>query len=405
MNKCSPLFRCFGFLSMEKLTRTPLTLIVITLAVFALSACGSKKDDIEESGKPLSLEKVELKKAKFKKLWSRSVGNGQGKRYNQLSLDFDGSDVFAASVNGRVTRYNKSGKKVWSTKIKETLSAGVGVGSGLALVATRDGVLIALASDTGLEKWRKDMRGEVLASPQAWKGRVVVQTYDGRLIGLNRDSGEELWSYVADLPLLTLRGTATPKIVDGIVYTGFANGKVVALDSQTGVLIWDKAVALAKGQAEIDRVVDVDATPLVTGNFVYAASFNGNLFAFDRRRGNARWRFETSTYRELAEGFGKVYLVDEKSRMYGLDADDGAQRWEQSALLNRQLGSPVNFNGFLVVADYKGFLHAISQVNGSIVGRTRVDRAGVRVPMRSVGSQLYVYSDDGKLAAYQLENL
>lgn len=395
----------FGLLLMKKLTVTPVIILAILVAVFSLSACGSKKDDIEESGKPLPLENIEARKASFKKLWSRSVGNGQGKRYNQLTLGFESGDVFAASVSGRVVRLTKQGKRVWSTKIQDELSAGVGVGSGMALIATRDGIVIALDSESGDELWRKDMRGEVLAAPQAENNRVVVQTYDGRLVGLHRDSGEELWSYITDLPLLTLRGTATPRIIDSIVYTGFANGKVIALDITSGVLVWDKAVALAKGQAEIDRVVDVDASPLVVGNSVYAASFNGNLFAFDRRSGSARWRFETSSYRELAEGFGKVYLVDEKSRMYGLDADDGEQRWEQSALLNRQLGSPVNFNGFLVVADYKGFLHAISQVDGSIVGRTRVDSSGVRVPMRSADQQLYVYSDDGKLAAYRLENL
>ncbi len=57
-----------------------------------------------------------------------------------------------------------------------------------------------------------------------------------------------------------------------------------------------------------------------------------------------------------------------------------------------------------MVADSKGYLHALSQVDGSVVGRTKVDGAGVRVPMRVIDDALYVYSDEGKLATYHLNN-
>ena len=378
-------------------------LLSAMVVLLALGACGSKDDDAEEAGKPMPLERFEAK-AKLKSKWSAGNGPGQGKRYDRMTLGFDSDNVYVSNVKGRVASYTLQGKTNWRKKLGP-LSAGVGVGSSLALVANTDGVVIALDTDNGSELWRVDVRGEVLAAPQASGDRVLVQTYDGRLIGLDRDNGEQLWAYTSDTPLLTLRGTATPVIESGIAYTGFANGKLIAIDIENGNTLWDKPVAVAKGQAEIDRIVDVDASPLVSTSAVYSASFNGNLFAFSKRDGRPLWRFETSSYREIAEGFGNVYVVDDKSRVFAISSESGDQKWEQSALLNRDLSAPAVFGGFLILADKKGYLHVLSQVDGSIVGRAKIDGSGVRVPLRPVDDLLYVYSNDGKLAAYKIENI
>lgn len=396
------LFRVASSFVPTKTAKRMAVLLCALMVLLSISACGSKDDD-EELSKPIPLEKFDVK-AKLESQWSANMGPGQGERYDRLTLGFDSAGVYAANIKGEVSRYQLQGGLTWRNKL-EPLSAGVGVGESLVLVATSNGVVVALSSADGVEKWRKDVRGEVLAAPQASRGIVIVQTYDGRLIGMAAESGEQLWVYTSDTPLLTLRGTATPVIENGIVYTGFATGKLVAIDITNGNLIWDRPVAIAKGQAEIDRIVDIDASPLVSSNRVFAASFNGNLFAFLKRDGRPLWRFDTSSYREVAEGFKNIYVVDEKSRLFAVDAESGEQRWEQSALLNRQLSAPVVFAGFLVVADYEGHIHVMSQIDGSIIGRTKIDGSGVRVPMRVVDNMLYVYSNKGQLAAYTLENI
>lgn len=385
-----------------KILRIALLAVFSWLLLVSITGCGSK-DDADESGKPIPLERIDAK-VRLKSVWSSGNGPGQGKRYDRLTLGFDSDNVYTANVKGRVSSRSLAGKLSWRKKL-EPLSAGAGVGAGLVLVATTNGVVIALDATDGSQKWSVDVKGEVLAAPAASGNRVLVQTYDGRLLGMDASSGEQLWVYTSDVPLLTLRGTATPVIESGIAYTGFANGKLLAIDIDKGNTVWDKPVAVAKGQAEIDRIVDVDAAPLVSSSRVYAASFNGNLFAFSKRNGKPLWRFDISSYREVAEGFGNVYVVDEKSRIFAIDDESGDQKWEQSSLLNRELSAPVVFGGFLVVADGKGYLHVMSQVDGSLIGRAKVDGSGVRVPMRVVGDRLYIYSNDGKLAAYKIENI
>ncbi|NNL56730.1 MAG: outer membrane protein assembly factor BamB [Pseudomonadales bacterium] len=379
----------------------PLAALLLSLLVL-LPGCGSTPQEREEAGKPMLLETIE-QRVVFRKQWQRDIGAGQGRHYNRLTLAVTDAGACAASVNGRVACYTHDGEKRWARKLGEALSAGVGAAGERLFVASSDGEIIALAAGDGAELWRYDTRSEVLAAPQGEQGRVVVQTSEGRVLGLDAATGSKVWEFKNDEPLLTLRGTATPVVDQGEVYTGFASGKLVALDLASGELRWGQPVAIASGTAEIERLVDLDAAPRVTDEVVYAGSFNGNLFAFARRNGAPLWRFKTSTYREVAEGFGHVYLVDEDSRIYSINARDGEQRWENSKLLNRELSAPAVFAGYLLVADYDGYLHAISQVDGSLVGRTRVDGSGVRVPMRIADEQLYVYSNNGELAAYRLQ--
>ena len=73
-------------------------------------------------------------------------------------MGFDSDSVYAANVKGQVSRYGLQGDLTWREKL-EPLSAGVGVGESLVLLATTNGVVVALNSDNGTEKWRKDVRG------------------------------------------------------------------------------------------------------------------------------------------------------------------------------------------------------------------------------------------------------
>tara|TARA_B100000767_G_C19754719_1_gene532414 strand:+ start:512 stop:1690 length:1179 start_codon:yes stop_codon:yes gene_type:complete len=373
------------------------------LALCLLVACGGQKDDLDDTNKPRPLVSFN-EKVVIEKIWTAKLGSGQGGLYHRLTLADDEESIYVAEVDGLVARYNLEGNLLWRSKFS-ALAAGVGVGHGVVTVADIDGAVIAINAENGDELWRVDVESEVLAAPQVGSDTVVVQAYDGRVIGLDKESGVQRWVYSIDPPVLTLRGTATPVVEAGVIYTGFSNGKLTAIDIKNGNLLWGKLIAIAKGQAELDRIIDVDASPLIVDNKVYAASYNGYLFAFLKSTGRPLWRFEMSTYRELAEGFQNVYAVNDKGHVFAVDAEDGELKWEQTAFVNRQLSAPIVFAGFLLVADNEGFLHVMSQLDGSIVGRERISRVGVRVPMISIDQTLYVYSDTGKLSALKLNNL
>ena len=92
--------------------------------------------------------------------------------------------VFAAARDGRCARSMRppagpAGRR----RPRLDLSAGPARASGLVVVGTNGGQLIALDAATGKQRWTCQMSGEVLAAPLVAGDRVVVRLVDGRLRG------------------------------------------------------------------------------------------------------------------------------------------------------------------------------------------------------------------------------
>ena len=193
------------------------------------------------------------------------------------------------------------------------VSGGVGGGEGLVLLGTTRGDVIALALSDGRE-CGGHMWVQKWAQCCCRSGRVFAQTIDGELIALDADSGAQLWSYSSQVPLLTLRGTSTPLAARDVVYAGFASGKVVALRASNGEPIWEQRIMLPEGRSELERIVDVDAAPLLVGNAIYGQSYQGRMMRIVARDGRPRWEATVSSFQNLAEGYGQIYAVEEKIR-------------------------------------------------------------------------------------------
>ena len=76
--------------------------------------------------------------------------------------------------------------------------------------------------------------------------------------------------------------------------------------------------------------------------------------------------------------------------------------WTQTVLARRRLTEPAALSGVVAVGDFDGYLHLLGQLDGQLIGRTRVDSDGLRAPMAVDGKLLYVYGNSGKLVAYKV---
>jgi outer membrane protein assembly factor BamB len=77
--------------------------------------------------------------------------------------------------------------------------------------------------------------------------------------------------------------------------------------------------------------------------------------------------------------------------------------WENEQLLRRKLSAPLGFSNYVAVGDLEGYVHLLSQVDGRLVGREKVDGDGIRGRLLNAGSTLYVYGNSGKLAALRVQ--
>jgi outer membrane protein assembly factor BamB len=373
--------------------------LIVLAALAGLSACeGLGKSNLEP---PTPLESFEPS-ARLKRLWSAEAG-GSIDRYSRLAVRLAGDTVYAASGKGVVTAYQaETGKIRWQQELAVPVSGAMGYGSNLALLGTHEGEVIALHYDSGKLAWRTRVSSEVLAPPVATSGIVVVQTVDGSVYGIASEDGKQLWRFQRTVPALSLRGTSGPSIQAGMVVTGFANGTIAGLDIKTGEVRWDAVVARPSGRTELERLVDVDGTPVIAGFRMFAASYQGRLIALDLRNGRILWGRKASTYVPVAADRQNIYVVDAEGAVFALDQATGAERWRQTGLRARFVSAPTLIDQYIAVGDFDGKLHLLMRSNGNFAARTDIDSSAIIARPVSRGDRLFVSDQSGKLVALQV---
>ncbi len=183
--------------------------------------------------------------------WNAEFGAAGGKQFLKLGPLLRNGAVYVGSQEGVLRAYSApDGKLLWELQLGLPFSSAVGFGDGLLFVGTHKGQVVAVSPDSGKLLWTATVSSEILAPPAAHAGTVVVQVADGRIFGLGTDNGETRWSLERGEPALSLRGTSAPLIVAGVALTGFANGKIAAIDLRAGRLLWETAVAEPRGRVE-----------------------------------------------------------------------------------------------------------------------------------------------------------
>ncbi len=371
--------------------------LLLALLPLSFIGCSSSSSKVKpaplvELSAPLSIEKK----------WDASLGDtiqDKGVRL-QPALDED-KHVFMAGVRGRVWAVNaENGETLWDTRLeKTTLSGGVGQGEGLVLVGTNDGAVIALDSKTGQQKWQVTLSTEILSPPQIHLQRVFARTIDGKLTALDSDSGKVLWVFERTAPLLTLRGTSTPVILDNAVIIGLDTGKLAALQPDTGKVLWETAISAARGRSELERIADIDADPIVAGDSVYVSAYNGRTVSVHLYSGRIEWERDIFSSAGIAQDRDAVYVVDPEDNVWALDRFSGATLWKQTKLQQRGISAPAVAGEYVVVGDKEGYVHWLRRSDGQFVSRYQVSGGAITVAPKVVDNLVLITTQRGELVA------
>ncbi|CDG88859.1 MULTISPECIES: outer membrane protein assembly factor BamB [Xenorhabdus] len=383
------------------------TLLVGLVASVLLAGCSSEQDTLAMSPLP----KVE-NQFNPRVIWDKSVGSGVGQYYSHLSPVWQGSTVYVADRTGVVKAFEvDTGKELWATDLSEKagflssrlpalLSGGLTVSGERLYVGTEQAKVIALDTTNGKVEWESSVAGEALSRPVVSDGLVLIHTGNGLLQALNETNGSAVWSVNMDTPSLSVRGESAPAVAYGAAIVGGDNGRISAVLMSQGQLIWQQRIAQMTGSTEIGRLNDVDMTPVISNNIIYAIAYNGNLVAMDMRSGQLIWKRDIGSVNEMVVTDDHIFIVDQNDRILSLRKSDGVTLWTQSDLLHRNLTAPEMYNGYLVVGDAEGYLHWLNMADGKFVAQHKVDGSGLLSRPVVAGDKLMVQAKDGKVYLY-----
>jgi len=383
---------------MEIDVRNAVKILVAGLAAVSLSSCSWISDYFgspDNSEPPAELVEFQPD-VDIVERWYLDVDEGSKNLNLQVALS--DTTAYVIDSKGYLSAIDpEKGNALWSRKTAVKVRSGPVYDEGVLYLGTRDAELVAVSANKVKVKvkvedevlWRTSLSSEVLALPTVTDDKIIVRMSDGRITAVSKEDGRHIWSYQRRQPLLTLRGVSRPLVVGRQVLVGMDDGHMVSLDEDTGQVIWDKAVAVPRGTTELQRIVDLDANPVVDQGAVFVASYSGKLSALSLESGQPIWSRDLSIHSGIAISGSYVVVVDEKDNIWAIDRRTGASYWKQDMLRARHLSAPIIVGDYVLVADLEGYVHAFYIKDGHLSDRKQVDDSGI-VSMRVMSDERFI---------------
>ena len=201
-----------------------------------------------------------------------------------------------------------------------------------------------------VEKIHVDSSPVVLGN-RIFVGSILGDVYsEFKAVAIDAEKGDILWAIPAEIPVV-----ASPAAVKDRVYFGLGNGKInVDADNPKGA-VWclDAATGKQKWTFPLDN--GVFASPIPSGDVVYAVSRNSFCYCLNDSDGTVKWKKFLSAPLVATPILAnqKLYIVSTTGVIYCLNAKDGEIIWTFDQLKTDEptvFSSPALVDGKLYVA-------------------------------------------------------
>jgi len=204
--------------------------------------------------------------------------------------------------------------------------------------------------------------------PEPYAGKIYTADRDGRVIALDAQTGDKIWSERNK----QLRISGGPGAGDGYVYVGTSDAEVVAFDAETGEEKWVSSVSS-----------EVLAPPRSALNTVVVRTGDGKLYGLDVSTGKRKWVYDRTIPVLTLRGTGAPIIYGslviagfDNGRLVALDLETGKQDWETRLAvpsgrsdLERMVdvdAEPAILDDTAYVATFQASVAAVSVANGQL---------------------------------------
>jgi len=303
-------------------------------------------------------------------VWQKNIGEHDGSNFDIFIFD---EFLFSATSDGTIKKINRITEDIlWEKNIESTLTSGISGDDENLIFSTSDGFLWSMNHDGDLI-WKTLLESEVNSLAIIYDSKITVKTTSYKIIHLNVKDGSVIWKYQAGIPPLTFKSEGKLVQSNNVVYLGLPGGKLIAIDSPTGGLVWESNISRPRGVTDIERANDMTSHPVIDGPAIYGVTTNGDISALDRRNGKTIWTQPLSSFYGMAfDGFS-LFVTHDTGSIYAVNKDDGEIIWRQPSLQFRKIRTGTLIKDYVVFGDYEGYLHFLSIANGNILTRIKLN--------------------------------
>ena len=331
-------------MQLHTLVKKSASLIAIGTLTAALSGCSMFGDDEETKIAPLQPINQTVS-GQVK--WERSVGDGVGEFFSRLNPVVEYGKVFAADRQGVVMALNKeTGETAWRVDLHDLIEINEAIDEGWF-----SGIFSAPFSAR--------ISGGLVAAYD----KLFLGTENGDLVALNADTGELIWHVEVGNEV-----NADPAVGEGRVVVHTAGGKVISYDAESGEEQWQYEY-----QTPTLTLRGSSAPAIASGGIIVGDS-NGTASILIANNGQQAWTQSVGTAGGATElealadidahpviVGGVIYMIAYNGELVALELRSGEVRW------TRDYSSFENLlvrGGRIYLTDYKSHIYGLNQDGG-----------------------------------------
>ena len=357
-----------------------------------LAACGSSSRP-----EPPPIGEFKVQQA-IKTLWTFKFAAAD--QLNQ-SLQIVNDHVALASADGTVAVVNTTdGKLSWKYALGMRLLSGAGFdGEKLAVISASNELVVL---QDGKLLWRKRMKAQSYTNPLVAGDRVFVLLADRSVAAFDAGTGQPLWTQQRPGEPLVLKQNGVLSAFQNSLLAGMG-GHLVSLNPDNGQILWDVAIANPRGINDLERLVDLVASPSRVRNSVCVRAFQAQIGCVDASRGALVWNKSSVGIKGLG-GEAEVLVSSESNGVVrAWSRSTGERVWDTDRLKYRELSAPLWTTKGVVVGDEGGWIYVLSGKDGSLLNRLQTTASGfASAPTPMADGGFVMLSRNGQLSAYQL---
>ena len=322
------------------------------------------------------------------RLWSTHLSSSLAYLHYKTSIAVDADTVYACS-NRRLSALDKTtGVITWQKVNSAAYSACLNLQDQRLYVGDSHGQLSALSPS-----------GDVL-----WSERLsAALSEDSQLHLLNASTGARILTLPGRRPQFSLQGASAPAYSASQAFYSISGNVVTAMQLSNGQLNWEQELSGAPDSGSgVSAIEQIRANLQHSGDRVYALPYQGRMAALDAQSGAIIWEKELSSSRDFLIKDNDIYLFDDDSTLTKLTATTGVESWRAPKLANRDFTAPALVQSLVLAADAYGYLHFFAAADGSYLDSQRISPYAIR-GLAVAGNAVYALDAKGWLQSLSIE--
>jgi outer membrane protein assembly factor BamB len=294
-----------------------------------------------------SLLNVKIENYKFNKNWEDKkikfkeyhVGfQSTSNRYRVFSPVIINDIAYIMSPNGFLYAkdLNNSGKNLWKNKIIQNTSikdfsfAKISYFDEKIIISTGYNEIISVYAKNGKIDWIKKLNAVPVSHPVITDEVIYIITNDNKLYALDRNDGDIKWIHSGISKRSAVLGSANPVVYKNIVFASYSSGEIYAINQKNGETIWSKTLTADIYNFTSFELTDIDATPLIKREKIYAVSNSGKLAAINVVNGNTIWEKDFSSITDFWIAGEFLYIMNNDNILTCIEMNIGAIQWAKN---------------------------------------------------------------------------